>query len=151
MSEVSTDADNPSAHIQRQSTAALTLAAIGVVYGDIGTSPLYAFRVAINAATESTPGDLPRETVLGVVSLILWALFIIVTLKYVLILLRADNNGEGGTLTLMALASRSWASAARRCSMATRSSRRRCRCCPPSRVSTSPRRPSMPMWCRSRL
>jgi KUP system potassium uptake protein len=85
---------------------ALALGSIGVVYGDIGTSPLYAFRVAINAATESTPGELPRETVLGVVSLILWALFIVVTLKYVLILLRADNNGEGGTLTLMALATR---------------------------------------------
>src|SRR5580698_8974882 len=84
----------------------LALGSIGVVYGDIGTSPLYAFRVAITAASASTPGELPRETVLGVVSLILWALFIIVTLKYVLILLRADNNGEGGTLTLMALASR---------------------------------------------
>src|ERR1700694_4989614 len=85
---------------------ALALGSIGVVYGDIGTSPLYAFRVAINAATESTPGELPRETLLGVVSLIPWALFIVVTLKYVVILLRADNNGEGGTLTLMALASR---------------------------------------------
>src|SRR6202035_3371400 len=84
----------------------LALGSIGVVYGDIGTSPLYAFRVAITAASASTPGELPRETVLGVVSLILWALFIVVTLKYVLILLRADNNGEGGTLTLMALASR---------------------------------------------
>jgi KUP system potassium uptake protein len=84
----------------------LALGSIGVVYGDIGTSPLYAFRVAITAASASTPGELPRETVLGVVSLILWALFIIVTLKYVLILLRADNNGEGGTLTLMALALR---------------------------------------------
>ena len=84
----------------------LALGSIGVVYGDIGTSPLYAFRVAITAASASTPGELPRETVLGVVSLILWALFITVTLKYVVILLRADNNGEGGTLTLMALASR---------------------------------------------
>jgi len=84
----------------------LALGSIGVVYGDIGTSPLYAFRVAITAASASTPGEVPREAVLGVVSLILWALFIIVTLKYVLILLRADNNGEGGTLTLMALALR---------------------------------------------
>ena len=84
----------------------LALGSIGVVYGDIGTSPIYAFRVAITAASASTPGELPRETVLGVVSLILWALFITVTLKYVVILLRADNNGEGGTLTLMALASR---------------------------------------------
>jgi KUP system potassium uptake protein len=92
----------------------LTLGSLGVVYGDIGTSPLYAFREAIIAA--SGPGryevlrhgqaELARGVVLGVTSLILWALFIIVTLKYVLILLRADNNGEGGTLTLMALASR---------------------------------------------
>src|SRR6202451_3566500 len=84
----------------------LALGSIGVVYGDIGTSPLYAFREAIIGASAPNAAELPRETVLGVVSLILWALFIIVTLKYVVILLRADNNGEGGTLTLMALASR---------------------------------------------
>ena len=84
----------------------LALGSIGVVYGDIGTSPLYAFREAIIAASAPNAAELPRETVLGVVSLILWALFIIVTLKYVVILLRADNNGEGGTLTLMALATR---------------------------------------------
>jgi KUP system potassium uptake protein len=84
----------------------LALGSIGVVYGDIGTSPLYAFREAINAASGPLHGEVPRDTVIGVVSLILWALFIIVTLKYVVILLRADNNGEGGTLTLMALASR---------------------------------------------
>jgi len=85
---------------------ALTIGSVGVVYGDIGTSPLYAFREAIAAAAGHGATELPRETVLGVCSLILWALFIIVTLKYVVILLRADNNGEGGTLTLMALASR---------------------------------------------
>ncbi len=84
----------------------LALGSIGVVYGDIGTSPLYALREAVNAAAGPEHADLPRESVLGVVSLILWALFIIVTLKYVVILLRADNNGEGGTLTLMALAAR---------------------------------------------
>ena len=85
---------------------ALALGSIGVVYGDIGTSPLYALRVAIVAASGTGQGVLDRGTVIGIVSLILWALFIIVTLKYVVILLRADNNGEGGTLTLMALASR---------------------------------------------
>ena len=84
----------------------LTLGSIGVVYGDIGTSPLYALREAMVAASGPNHEAIAREMVLGVVSLILWALFVIVTLKYVLILLRADNNGEGGTLTLMALASR---------------------------------------------
>src|SRR5215471_10999592 len=83
---------------------ALTLGSIGVVYGDIGTSPLYAFREAVVAATQN--GQLTRSIVLGVLSLILWALIIVVTFKYVLILLRANNNGEGGTLSLTALASR---------------------------------------------
>src|ERR1700721_1445638 len=83
---------------------ALTLGSIGVVYGDIGTSPLYALREAVVAA--STGGEVTSQAVLGVLSLILWALIIVVTLKYVLILLRADNNGEGGTLALMALAQR---------------------------------------------
>ncbi len=83
----------------------LTLGCLGVVYGDIGTSPLYAFRVALEAAG-GTQGDLSRGTVIGVLSLILWALFLVVTAKYVLILLRADNNGEGGTLSLMAMAQR---------------------------------------------
>jgi KUP system potassium uptake protein len=83
---------------------ALTIGSIGVVYGDIGTSPLYAFREAVTAA--SAGGTLTREAVFGVLSLILWALIVVVTLKYVLILLRADNKGEGGTLALMALAQR---------------------------------------------
>ncbi len=83
----------------------LAVGSIGVVYGDIGTSPLYALREAIIAAG-GAQSVADRSIVLGVVSLILWALFITVTLKYVVILLRADNNGEGGTLTLMALASR---------------------------------------------
>ena len=76
---------------------------MGVVFGDIGTSPLYAFRVALQAA--AGPSNIvTREGVLGVLSLILWALILVVTCKYVLILLRADNKGEGGTLSLMALA-----------------------------------------------
>ncbi len=82
----------------------LALGSIGVVYGDIGTSPLYAFREAVVAA--SPAGGVSRNAILGVLSLILWALVIVVTCKYVLILLRADNNGEGGTLSLTALASR---------------------------------------------
>jgi KUP system potassium uptake protein len=83
---------------------ALALGSVGVVYGDIGTSPLYGFREAVIAASENHA--VTRGIVLGVLSLILWALIITVTAKYVLILLRADNNGEGGTLSLTALASR---------------------------------------------
>jgi KUP system potassium uptake protein len=84
---------------------ALTLGSIGVVYGDIGTSPLYALRESVVAAVG--PGNAANETVvLGVLSLIAWALIIVVTLKYVVLLLQADNDGEGGTLALMALAQR---------------------------------------------
>ncbi len=83
---------------------ALTLGSIGVVFGDIGTSPLYAFREAVHNATHG--GPVSREIVLGVLSLILWSLIVVVTIKYVLLLLRADNNGEGGTLSLMALGQR---------------------------------------------
>src|SRR5438045_123150 len=84
---------------------ALTLGSLGVVYGDIGTSPLYALREAVSAATGS--GTTATEpAVLGVLSLIIWALLLVVTAKYVLILLRLDNHGEGGTLALMALAQR---------------------------------------------
>src|SRR5712672_1434988 len=105
-----TAAETPAAngHGEAHSTAgfkALTLGSIGVVYGDIGTSPLYALREAVVAASGPS-GIVSPQAVLGVVSLILWALIIVVTLKYVVILLRADNNGEGGTLALMALAQR---------------------------------------------
>jgi KUP system potassium uptake protein len=82
----------------------MALGSVGVVYGDIGTSPLYAFREAVMAASEA--GTVTRENVLGVLSMILWALIVVVTIKYVLVLLRADNNGEGGTLSLTALAAR---------------------------------------------
>ncbi len=80
--------------------AALTLGAVGVVFGDIGTSPLYALREAL---AHSRPMGAPHA-VLGVVSLILWALTLIVTVKYILVLMRADNRGEGGPVALMALA-----------------------------------------------
>jgi KUP system potassium uptake protein len=93
----------PAAHPSSEFSA-LMLGSIGVVYGDIGTSPLYAFREAVVAATHN--GELTRGIVLGVLSLILWALIVVVTFKYVLILLRANNNGEGGTLSLTALATR---------------------------------------------
>lgn len=91
------------AQTSRNSQAALTLGAIGVVYGDIGTSPLYAFREALAQAAD---GGIVRAEIVGVLSLALWALIIVVTLKYVLFLSRMDNNGEGGVLSLMALAKR---------------------------------------------
>ncbi|MBW9063914.1 potassium transporter Kup [Rhizobium herbae] len=79
---------------------ALALGSVGVVYGDIGTSPLYAFREALRPVAAD---GVARIEIIGLISLVIWTLTIIVTLKYVLFLLRADNNGEGGTLSLLAL------------------------------------------------
>ena len=79
---------------------ALSLGSVGVVYGDIGTSPLYAFREALRPVAQ---GGVTREEIVGLISLMIWTLTIIVTAKYVLFLLRADNHGEGGTLSLLAL------------------------------------------------
>src|SRR4051812_5488470 len=84
-----------------QLPTAATLGALGVVYGDIGTSPLYALKEAAKAATHG--GPLTNEAVLGVVSLILWALILIISMKYALLILRADNRGEGGIVALLAL------------------------------------------------
>ena len=78
----------------------LALTALGVVFGDIGTSPLYTFSVALSATGHSPPA---ATDVLGVVSLILWALMAMVSLKYVVFVLRADNDGEGGILALLSL------------------------------------------------
>src|SRR5689334_6640976 len=78
----------------------LALGSVGVVFGDIGTSPLYAFKEAITAAARH--GTIAEAT-LGVLSLIFWSLTFVVTVKYVLLLLRADNKGEGGMFALMAL------------------------------------------------
>jgi KUP system potassium uptake protein len=80
---------------------ALALGSIGVVYGDIGTSPLYALREAVTAAQHH--GTSGPDAVLGILSLITWTLVLIVTVKYVIVLLNADNKGEGGTFALMAL------------------------------------------------
>ncbi|QFU14899.1 potassium transporter Kup [Microvirga thermotolerans] len=99
---LSESAPKPAAHGSGFWT--LALGSLGVVYGDIGTSPLYALKESLSAAASG--GAPTREMVFGVVSLILWALIVIVSVKYVLFILRADNNGEGGTLTLMALAQR---------------------------------------------
>jgi KUP system potassium uptake protein len=88
----------------RKRQAWLTLGALGVVYGDIGTSPLYAVRQSVLA----TGGQMPmRDAVLGAISLIFWSLIIIVTIKYIVFILRADNKGEGGVIALASLAHRS--------------------------------------------
>ena len=81
----------------------LTLGALGVVFGDIGTSPLYAMRESALAAGGSLPGP---AAVYGALSLIFWALVVVVTIKYVFLIMRADNNGEGGVMALAALAHR---------------------------------------------
>src|SRR5437660_5988422 len=83
----------------RGNLAALTLGALGVVYGDIGTSPLYAFKAALQwGGADATP-----TTALGMLSLIVWTLVITTSIKYVAIVMRADNDGEGGILALMSL------------------------------------------------
>lgn len=82
---------------------AVTLGALGVVYGDIGTSPLYALKEAAKAAAHG--GPLSQTAVLGTVSLILWALILIISVKYAMLILRADNRGEGGIVALLALLS----------------------------------------------
>jgi KUP system potassium uptake protein len=87
----------------------MAVAALGVVYGDIGTSPLYAFRQSL-----VNFGDMNERAILGTVSLIVWALMLVVTVKYVLVIMRADNRGEGGLLALTALVLRSTSSPGRR-------------------------------------
>jgi KUP system potassium uptake protein len=85
-------------HDARRLPAAVALVALGIVYGDIGTSPLYAFKQAAQAS-----GTLSPNTILGVVSLILWTLIVVVSLKYAILIMRADNHGEGGIVALLAL------------------------------------------------
>ena len=82
-------------------TQNLMLGALGVVFGDIGTSPLYTMQICM-----AETGDVTHSGVMGVLSLIVWALIIVVTLKYVVVVMRADNRGEGGILALTALALR---------------------------------------------
>jgi len=102
----STQTPSTNAHqkLKSQSTAALTLGALGVVYGDIGTSPLYTFKEIFHPGT-GVALDVPHIT--GAVSAIVWALMLVVTLKYVVLILRADNRGEGGVLALSTLAAQS--------------------------------------------
>jgi KUP system potassium uptake protein len=93
-------------HDSRRWSVPGVIGAIGIVYGDIGTSPLYALETAINAS-----GGFDSQVVLGVLSLIFWSLMLSVTFKYVTIMMRADNQGEGGILALFALAQRATAAA----------------------------------------
>lgn len=94
---------NGSALPKGRRMAPLTLAALGVVYGDIGTSPLYTVKECFSDFTGLSPTP---DNILGILSLITWALIVVVTLKYVLVVMRADNRGEGGVLALMALVTR---------------------------------------------
>src|SRR5262245_4667141 len=84
---------------EQRSLSRATIGALGVVYGDIGTSPLY----ALKGATDAAGGATDAATVLGVLSLIFWSLFLVITLKYIVLILRSDNAGEGGVLSLLAL------------------------------------------------
>ncbi len=103
VSHMITSAPVPAIERPSPRRAALAVGAIGIVFGDIGTSPLYTM-----AETLGTHGATPsRAAVLGVLSLIFWALMIVVSLKYVTFVMRADNKGEGGIMALMALAQRS--------------------------------------------
>src|SRR6266705_912538 len=90
----------PPAHPRGRYLARLSLLALGVVYGDIGTSPLYALREAFHG-----PHSIPvtSDNVMGVLSLVFWSLVLVVTIKYHIVIIRADNKGEGGVLALMAL------------------------------------------------
>ncbi|MEK7415427.1 MAG: KUP/HAK/KT family potassium transporter, partial [Planctomycetota bacterium] len=93
----------------KTATGALALAALGVVYGDIGTSPLYAFKEAF-AGGHLAPTE---PNVLATLSALFWAMMLIISVKYVWVMLKFDNNGEGGVLALTALANRSAGSASR--------------------------------------
>lgn len=98
------DMSKPTAHQKSPGLLALSVAAMGVVYGDIGTSPLYTMREVFASAHHPLP--LTPDNVLGILSLIFWALTLTVSLKYVMFIMRADNNGEGGIMALTSLALR---------------------------------------------
>jgi KUP system potassium uptake protein len=99
---MSGDADNPRESLRTAAEAALVVGALGVVFGDIGTSPLYTVQTVFNPS-DPHPVGATTESVFGVISLIFWSVTIIVTLKYVLLVMRADNEGEGGIMALITL------------------------------------------------
>src|SRR3954462_13265851 len=96
-------AEHSAGHHPRSSLATLAVSAVGIVFGDIGTSPIYAFRETFSGHHELANGPVK---ILGVLSLIFWSMMIVVTLKYVAVIMRADNKGEGGSLALLALINR---------------------------------------------
>ena len=93
----------PRKHVPQGSLVLLAFGAIGIIYGDIGASPLYAFQAAFSDVFGLSTN---REEVLGLLSLFIWTLVLVVTVKYILVIMRADNEGEGGTLALGVLALR---------------------------------------------
>src|SRR5512140_2107563 len=97
--------------VERETRAALTLGALGVVYGDIGTSPLYTVKEVFNPEL-GVPLD--AFHLIGAISVIFWGLMLVVSLKYVILILRADNRGEGGIMALTALASKAAGTTPRR-------------------------------------
>ena len=98
------EGDGALAHVARKTTPAAALAALGIVYGDLGTSPLYTLQAVVSA----TGGHFSPEAALGSLSLIFWALIITISIKYCLFVMRADNHGEGGILALMSMTGASW-------------------------------------------
>jgi K+ transporter len=144
----------------KQSRAALTIAALGIVYGDIGTSPLYAVKETF-APGHGIP--LESSTILGGISAILWALMLVVSLKYVVLIMRAHNKSEGGIMALHALAASAgttragirWscspACSGRRCSTAMPCSRRQFPCFPLSKGWKLEPPDSSLIFCRLRL
>src|SRR5450759_4304403 len=113
-------ADNPAlARHARKTTPAAALAALGIVYGDLGTSPLYTLQAVLTA----TGGHFSPEAALVSLSLIFWALIITISIKYCLFVMRADNHGEGGILALMSMTGANWSEGQR-----PRRAQRRNRC-----------------------
>jgi K+ transporter len=128
---------------QAAGRAALMVGALGVVFGDIGTSPLY----AMQAALAGEDGPLTREEVYGPVSLVFWTVTLVVSVKYVTFIMRADNDGEGGVMALIALVQRTgargWRASAR--SSSIRASWRRCR--RRTESASSPSTGAARSWC----
>src|SRR6202048_1117100 len=103
--------DNPAlVRIARKTTPPAALAALGIVYGDLGTSPLYTLQAVVGA----TGGHFSSDAALGSLSLIFWALIITISVKYCLFVMRADNHGEGGILALMSMTGANWSEGRRR-------------------------------------